>query len=336
MAIWVIIAIIVSLIVFLYWGQSGGVHSAFIRGACDRSDLANPADLKIVSYNIAYGRGIKDDKGDLRSARVIEKNLSEIADVISNLDADIVLLQEVDFGSKRTHHIDEAEYIAGRAGFNCYACVTTWVKNYVPYPYWPIGQQYGEMKSGQCVLSKYPIVENRRLPLPPMTSAPFFYRAFYLDRALQQVKIEIGGQNIVVYNVHLEAFDIENREEQAAKAASLIEKSKYVVIGGDFNALPPDATVKKDFSDNPGGSWRDVTDDKTVEIFNSGLAGFEEAAEADITEPDTFTYPADFPNRKIDHIFFSEGFECLNGRVVKEAGPLSDHLPVEVSLKRLL
>ena len=40
----------------------------------------------------------------------------------------------------------------------------------------------------------------------------------------------------------------------------------------------------------------------------------------------------DVPNRRLDYLWFSPSFRRLEGRVVREAGTLSDHLPVVVEL----
>jgi endonuclease/exonuclease/phosphatase family metal-dependent hydrolase len=46
-----------------------------------------------------------------------------------------------------------------------------------------------------------------------------------------------------------------------------------------------------------------------------------------------FTFPAHEPNRKLDHLLVSEHFEVADARVLREAGDVSDHLPLLVRLK---
>lgn len=324
-------AILFFLIGFLYWAHGGPLHESFI----GKNDVpASPAgnELKVVSYNIAYGRGLKGDKGGLKDVKTIKSNLDNISNLLSGKGADIALLQEVDFASKRTHHIDEAKYISERAAFPFYACITMWVKNYVPYPYWPPKNQFGKMKSGICVLSKYPILDNIRIPLPQRSDKPFFYTAFYFDRAIQEVKLDVKGSVVTLFNVHLEPFDFANRAEQAGILANMVKDAVgHVIVGGDFNALPPDATVKKDFSDHPEKPWNDVSGDRTMEFFTSIIPTLTEALSSEASEKSSYTFPADRPNRKIDYVFYSKEFEGGHGTVIKET--LSDHLPIYAELK---
>jgi endonuclease/exonuclease/phosphatase family metal-dependent hydrolase len=326
------------LLIFLFWAHlSAGGHVSYIVNGTE----AAPADLssiKVMAFNIAYGRGAKDDIiVGRRPEAEIRKNLDGIAGLIKDSGADIALLQEVDLASKRTHFIDEAKYLAENAGYPSYACVTNWVKNYVPFPYWPPSNHFGRVKSGQCVLSKIPIAGNERIALPQRRDKPFFYTAFDLTRAVQAVDVVIGGKPYKIFNVHEEAFNIENREEQAAILARLVKDSAgNTIVGGDFNALPQNASMKKNFPDKPEKLWKeeaDLTSDRSIKIFTTLAPRLSESLPAGTPEGETFTYPADAPNRRLDYIFFSEGIKAHGGHVMKEAGVLSDHLPVYVELE---
>ena len=63
--------------------------------------------VRVLTWNIRVGLGrfpwVYDSCGDsvIRERSSIEKTLLEIADKLNNIDADIVLLQEADFLSKR-------------------------------------------------------------------------------------------------------------------------------------------------------------------------------------------------------------------------------------------
>ncbi len=325
----VTILLIVSLGGFLYWGHLGSSdHESFIFNSKGSSSKTN--NLKIISYNIAYGRGVADDKGDLRSKETIEGYLDKISDLLIISNADIVLLQEVDLASKRTHYINQAEYIAKRSGYPSYACVTTWIKNYIPYDYWPPSQHYGRMKSGQCILSKFPIISNERIPLPQRKDKPFFYTAFYLDRAIQSAEISVGKNTFKIFNVHLEAFAFKNRLKQAEILASHINNllaDDKIIVGGDFNALPPQATVKKDFPDKPDGPWKDASGDMTMSEFIALAPQLQEVVPTARPESESFTYPGDAPNRRLDYIFCSKNLKIIRGMIL-QISPISDHLPV--------
>jgi len=325
--------LVVALATFLYWGHLGSDdHESFIFNS--KGSSTKTKHIKTVSYNIAYGRGAIDDKGDLRSKEAIEGYLDKISDLLIVSDANIVLLQEVDLASKRTHYINQAEYIAKRSGYPSYACVTTWIKNYIPYPYWPPSQHYGRMKSGQCILSKFPIASNKRIELPQRTDKPFFYTAFYLDRAIQVAEIMVGKATLHVFNVHLVAYDFNNKLEQAEILASHINNllaDDKIIVGGDFNALPPNATMKKDFPDKPDGPWKDVSDDMTMNEFMTLSPRLQEVIRKAIPESETFTYPGNAPNRRLDYIFCSKNLKIKKGKIL-QSGPISDHLPVYATI----
>lgn len=323
---------------FLLWAASGfddtdplAVRPERYGGsASERPPAAPPARLRVVAWNIAYGRGRQDDAGDLRSADTIRANLAGIARVLRDLHPDVVALQEVDFDSARTHGIDQVAWLAREAGYPWAARVETWTCRYVPYPYWPPSQHYGRMRSGQAVLSRFPIRSNvrRLLPQPPN---PFWYNWFYLHRALQHVELDLGGGVLLdVINVHTEAFHQRNREEQADRIAAYVRTlppARPRLLLGDFNAIPPEATLRRGFPDEPE---TDMTTDRTVATIRS--LGLLEALDPDAPLPDTFTFPADAPNRRLDYVWFSPSLRRLEGRVAREAGSLSDHLPVVVDL----
>ncbi|MEM7118943.1 MAG: endonuclease/exonuclease/phosphatase family protein, partial [Chloroflexota bacterium] len=147
----------------------------------------------------------------------------------------------------------------------------------------------------------------------------------YIDRGAQRVRIRVGDRRIAVVNVHLEAFDQQARREQACDLAHFVQSiDDPWVLGGDFNAPPPEAEQKKDFHDEPV----DYTSDQTLELLRAGLgASCEAFGELDGTRSDlpTLTYPADRPNRRLDHVFASSHFVMTQTRVLREAGDASDH-----------
>ena len=290
-----------------------------------------PAQLTVLSWNMAYGRGPKDDAGDLRDRATVEGYLSAIAAQIRASGADVVALQEVDFDANRTHHIDQLRYLAERTGHRYAARVTTWKNRYVPHPLWPPSQHYGAMHSGQAVLSRYPIVRNARHRYPQPAAFAFWYKWFYLHRATQVVDIQVGERVVTLLNTHLEAFDQTNRELQAELLVELLrrERRPQLLLAGDFNAPPAEATRKTGFVDEPE---MDFTTDRTLAVVRAGVGPeMDEVVTREghaAGEGATVTFPAEAPTRQLDYLFFGKGFALREGGVWGRQDPPSDHLPV--------
>ena len=151
-------------------------------------------------------------------------------------DADVVFLQEVDRDSKRSYGIDELEKITSSLdGYN-----STFARNYkvayVPYPLPTIGK----VDCGIATLSAFSVDDSQRISLP----CPFKYpiRLGNLKRCLMvdRVAIEGSDKELVLVNLHLEAYDDgEGKAAQTKQLRELLqeeaEKGNYVIAGGDFN-----------------------------------------------------------------------------------------------------
>jgi hypothetical protein len=75
------------------------------------------------------------------------------------------------------------------------AIAINWDKRYVPFPYWPITQQFGRTLSGQSILSRFPIQNHERHVLDRVAGNNWIYNAFYLDRLAQVAEIVVGEAN---------------------------------------------------------------------------------------------------------------------------------------------
>ncbi len=291
---------------------------------------AIPPVLKVFSYNMHFGVGREDDFEQRRTRAELDRVLEGIAELIRRLDPDVVLLQEVDFASDRTQRINQMRVLAEKAGFPYMAPVVTWDKGWLPFPKWPPSKHYGRMLSGQAVLSRWPIVLNERLHLPKPQSFPWWYRAFYLNRTLQHVRVNLAGRNLDVFNVHTEAYDVPNRQIHAEMVRDWVSRwqGKWNVLAGDFNAIPPEASVRKGFPDEPDC---DMSRDRSVETVRKlGWAEIIPPTRYRSDEAAALTFPADRPNRRLDYLYVSPGFTIQSGRIVHEAETLSDHLPTFV------
>lgn len=317
-----------TIVIFFFWGSSSNIDSdkyASIYSFEFEDQEFEIDSFRLMTYNMGYLSGMTNNKAVLRSKALFDRNLVQINDLLRNLKVDVVCLQEIDFHSKRSFHIDQLTEMAVYGEYPHASRVINWDKKYVPFPYWPPTMQFGEVLSGQALLSDFPIVDNERILLS-MADNPFYYNAFYLDRLAQLNLVSIGGRDVLIINVHLEAWDARARERQAKQLIELYkkyEKDYPVLLVGDFNSTSP-------------GSKDPYMVENTIEsiLAVNGIKmaiGLEKYLNE---EEQNFTFNSIEPYIKIDYIFYNEAKLVLsNVRVVNEARDISDHLPIIADVK---
>jgi len=277
-----------------------------------------PPSLKVVTYNIGYGSGKKNNKPVALSRVQVEDNLASMVEALKRINPDVLALQEVDFRSARTYDINEFTYLAKALQMPYGAYVFTWNKNYVAWPYWPPQYQFGRMASGQGVLSRYPILDQEVTVLDKPKQNPFWYNWFYLDHIIQKILLQVGKEPMTVWHVHLEAFDAPTRLKQIEKFSNLVlaDKRKYRLAVGDFNSV---SFHRDDFSQVEGETLEDAG--QAIQEFMK-LTGFHNAE----WKQSVLTMPSWDPIKKIDHIFYADSFKFqYYGNMENILG--SDHLP---------
>lgn len=158
------------------------------------------ATLRIATYNVHRCRGLD---GRTRPER--------IAAVLSEIDADIVALQEVvGAGPRGGGH---AEHLGAALGMGWVMAPARLLR----------GHQFGNV-----VLSRFPIVQHLEHDLSWKTCEP---------RRLQRVDIRVNGGTLHVYNVHLGTAILERRH-QAGRLATIVSERQVAdpkLVLGDFN-----------------------------------------------------------------------------------------------------
>ncbi|MEM7574927.1 MAG: endonuclease/exonuclease/phosphatase family protein [Bacteroidota bacterium] len=219
--------------------------------------LIADSSLTFLIWNMGFaGLGEKAhffyDKGDffwteLGEARAeqeeVEQSLKGVSTTIGAIAADFYLLQEVDTASRRSFYTQQLDSIlAKRANYGVHFAMN-FKNNRVPLPIFQPWDHYGYVRSGLLSMSPYSAKEAERLSLPGKLSWPT--RLFSLDRCvLRQRFATQWGKDLVVYNVHLSAYD--DGSKKAAEMAWLQTQlqqdyadGNYVVVGGDWNQVPP-------------------------------------------------------------------------------------------------
>ena len=333
-AVFLILFLLAITVLFYIWASSGTIPRNNLAEISHYPDNEIPVEngrtvFRIMSYNIGYLSGMSNNLPFRRDKAFFTGNLENFIQLLERVQPDFVGLQEIDFHSYRSHYRNQLEDIISGAAYPWSARAINWDKRYIPFPYWPPAAHFKRMASGQAVVSRFPILVNRRIVLEKVLHRPFYYRAFYLDRLVQVVKIEVDKQHLVIMNVHLEAFEKETRMHQAQTVLEIyrsFENQFPVLIIGDFNCIPPGATQKKDFSDEPG---MDFLDHNVIELFLEEKSLSEAVLSGDnpVSEKTSFTFPADHPNRRLDYIFYNHRkITCQQAGVLEIES--SDHLPI--------
>jgi endonuclease/exonuclease/phosphatase family metal-dependent hydrolase len=333
----IFVFILLSVVIFLLWAsRPWSLHEQTQLGEVlylepdlmvDTEEF--PSVIKIVTWNTGflYGEGSDGTSYQKKDESFYRAKLNEFVSKVKEWNPDILCLQEVDFEASRTHFIDQARTIAKEAGYPYVAEGVSWDANYIPFPYWPLSRQFGKMKSGGAILSRYPILDHQiQLLQKPLTNA-WFYNLFYIHRYFQKVTIQVGEKKYRFINLHLEAYDKEDRKTQIQRLIEIVNLEKTDFVTGDFNMIPKSATKRTKF-DTPV----DYDIDPSYELMsNSGLS---EVVPDDIYAKDEalyFTFPSSKPDRRLDYIFFRKGLKMMKAEVL--SSNVSDHLPLKATFQ---
>lgn len=237
--------------------------------------------IRLLTFNTGYcGLGAEADfvldggtSAGTKDKTTIEKNTKGIETILQESNANIILLQEVDKNSQRTHHENQWHRYAEALGSYETYFAPNYVCHFVPYPVTaPIGSIY----SGVATYSQFAVSDATRQSLPVPFSWPL--RTANLKRCLLVSRIPIMDSNseLVIVNLHLEAYDDgEGKIAQTKQLIGLLQeeyaKGNYVIAGGDFNQVFPNAKseVKETSNWVPGeldplpDGWNYVFDDST-------------------------------------------------------------------------
>lgn len=327
--------LLLSTILFFLWASSGRLAKEELTQT--KTYPAAPASsdrdtFTVMTYNIGYLSGMTNNEPVVRSDSLFRANMNQAIDLIDRADPDFIGVQEIDFGGARAAQIHQLDTLATRLGYTSAAQAVNWDERYVPFPYGRPAVHFGQILSGQAILSRYPLRRHVReeLARPPQ---PFFRDAFYLDRLAQIAVADIGGWPLVIMNVHLEAFDTETREQQARRVNALYQRLAQrgfpILLIGDVNSVMPAAKSAMAPEDR-----RAFSEDQTMKLLLEGTnltSAFSEGAY--LTGKTINTFPANNPARKIDHIFYRPRFitpidtEIYCGR----PQPPSDHCALTMS-----
>lgn len=325
-----------AFVLFFFWASSGRVPEADLAqtNTYPVAPTTTGADtVTVMTYNIGYLSGMTNNDPVVRSDSFLAANMNQALHLIREADPDLVGVQEIDYGGGRSGYVHQLDTIATRLGYAEAAQAVNWDERYLPFPYGRPAVNFGRMLSGQSLLSRSPIRRHARIVLTPPSQA--FYRApFYLSHLAQVALVDLGGRPLAVMNLHLEAFDVAAREQQAREANALYDRLTAaglpVLLMGDVNSV---------FSASrptlPPEQHRKFAGDETIPLLldDTGLRAVYPDSTYQAEPPRTF--PANAPNRKLDHIFYPPDLLAPVNRSIRcEApSPPSDHCAVVASFR---
>ncbi len=298
------------------------------------------SELDLMIWNIGYaGLGAEIDffydggTVSITPKPLVTKYLNGITSYLSQQkELDFILLQEVDFASKRSHYTQEDELIMKELPeFNSCRATNFKVK-YVPKPFTnPLGRTF----SGLQTLSPYSSVENTRYQFPGNFSWPV--GLFFLDRCFLLQRYPVNGKELIVINTHNSAYDDGSlKQQQMDYLKSTLEseyaKGNYVIIGGDWNQTPP-RYDNNTFLKSNGDQATPQTP-----VKEDYLQGWKWAA--DFSVPTNRKLSSPYNQEKtfttvIDFFLVSPNIEILETKGVDLDFQYSDHQPVHIKIKLL-
>jgi endonuclease/exonuclease/phosphatase family metal-dependent hydrolase len=241
-------------------------------------------EFRLVTYNTHSCSGT--------DGRVSPKR---IARILSSLEPDIVALQELDLGRRRSRAEDQAAIIAKELGFHVVFCPTV---------------THGGEHYGHALLSRWPIEVAKRAFLPSD------HRSWWKEpRAAIWAKVRMGPHTVNVITTHLGL----GRHERWLQVQALLGKEWTGTLGPDDPVI-----ICGDFNLSPGSRSYGLVASKLSDV---------QAARDGHRPLSTFTSVQPFT--RIDHVFVSPHLETERVFVPRNhlTRLASDHLPLVVDLK---
>ena len=234
---------------------------------------------RIVTYNVH--RCVGNDR---------RLDVSRIVDVLAALEPDIVAMQELDVGRRRTGHVDQAHEIAEGLDMACHFNAALTVE---------------EERYGDAILTVFPE------KLVKKGALPGYDRIRALEpRGALWVEVEIDGAPVQIINTHLGLVPREQQIQAECLAGPAWLQNPAcqgpVILLGDFNATA------------------------TSVVYRTLVQRLAPARRLARTSSPTATFPSPLPVLRIDHLFVSPQIRVADvfAPFAPLTRTASDHLPL--------
>lgn len=252
--------------------------------ACSLPFVDERDSVRVLVYNIHAG---KDASG--------QPNLEAVARIVDEHDADVVLLQEVDRGTKRSGGVDQLQVLIERTRLGGVFGRT------LDYD----GGQYGiaALSSGGFGLDE--TVPLHVTPPPARAGGSHEPRGALVALAYTR----LGRWQAITTHLDASAGD-GYRVQEAERLRELVRIRRAtgtpLMLGGDMNATPDSTVIRHLHAFGLRDAW------------------------AECGKGDGFTFPAAEPVKRIDYLFLDGALRCTSAEVIDTQA--SDHRPVLVTV----
>jgi endonuclease/exonuclease/phosphatase family metal-dependent hydrolase len=211
--------------------------------------LQTPPTVRVATYNIKAG---------------LESSLEEIGDVLEEMDADVIALQEVDRNAERTGNVDQARALAERLGMDSTYAAT---------------KKRGQGDFGIAILSRLPFASVERIELPGAFS--------FEPRVSLAADVCLGDAPLRVFATHSDTNPMASGAQQKRLAEIATPYvGAGVIVTGDFNATEADPglqALQNAPLDDLGGAFGDAPtyEDRRIDFIlaDEPLAAAAESVE---------------------------------------------------------
>ncbi|MCZ6671812.1 MAG: endonuclease/exonuclease/phosphatase family protein [Verrucomicrobia bacterium] len=255
-----------------------------------------PSGLRILSLNVAHGRGPILHQG-LKKQKTILKWMGKIAELLKDLQPDIVALQEIDEDSQWNGHLDLLEFLREKSGFK-----------YAVYGMHNRHNGKFKLNYGNGFLTQHPILREETVAFDTKRIGS---KGFLYCRCVTP----LGALDFI--NLHLDFKSRQNRLIQCHEVKKFVlnkeieygvETQLNPIVMGDFNAQ-----LKK----------RDDAARFLLEEMSAHSHYRSYPVKA-------LTFPTYLPRKSIDYIFIPDQFLVMHSEAIRRK--VSDHRAVMVEL----
>ena len=284
--------------------------------------------MKIISYNIQYGKGMDGEFDLVRTCKRIRT-------------ADIICLQEVEQGWQRSGNVNQPAEIEGLLPtYYCVYGASFDVDASVRSAHGAVINK--RRKHGNMIISRWPILSSRCFNLPK-----FHYDdKFNMQMGFIEAVIDTGDQVLRVYSYHAGYLESEERIAQVQEFAQVFNRSpaeqgawsgKADIDGYDWgngrkkSLMPESAIVCGDFNSNHESEEYRLLLEQTGLVDCWAVTGSDEINVQTCKRGITNDIKV---SGKIDHILVTPDLSSgIRKVLVDHDFDGSDHKPVEIALE---